>query len=449
MKNRQGSFKLSKIYSILRFENFLSFLMAIAVLGLSFPYGFPLFSILIFLYFFYSLITKQILIKINYYIILIFLCIIIYFTSILYNGGFIYVNNINDIKNILNILILLLLLGNLDEKVYKIFLNNFLFLMSIFMPIVSLVSLYKYFLLLSGKKIGLVNIVDNNYPWGSSLMSDYNMFSLGLIVGLVGVISIFKYSSSLIYKTYCLFGSVSIITSIFLSGSRRGIVVLIILLLALLLTTIYKILRLKRFPYKASISILIVILLTTYLVTSFNIKIINEYEFYRLLDRYQTLNNVEEGFSSRTSLWQSSYELLSESTITNIFFGNGFNYLESLANKLAVEGEVYPHNPILSSMLYSGVLGSLFIFLLLLFPIYKLLRFWTSYTIEMLIIYFTIFVFLIISQNSVFSTDIFWLLMLVIGSINFKCSNSLKDTKDLNELKGDSSNLKGRKMKML
>lgn len=399
---------------------FLSYLLIITVIGLSFPYGFPLFSLSIFIYLFIAFINKQIQLKINWYIILMFVCIIIYLISMLFNGGFIYDNNVSDIIGITNIIILLFLIGNLDRDVYKKFLSNFLLLISIIMPIVALFSLYKYTKLLAGVRLDFLMGPDSIYPWGTSLMPDYNMFSLGLIIGLIGTISLFNTTNSFFYKIYCISGSIIISTSVLLSGSRRGLLILIVFLFVLLLYSIIKIVRLRKLTFKGSISVIISLIFSMFFVKIFDITIINEYEYSRLIDRYQTIGNFDDGFSSRTSLWQFSYELIGEGNILTMLFGNGFNYLESLSNKVGVVGEVYPHNPIISAVLYSGIIGSFLIILLLFIPLIKIIRFWNIYKFEMLGIYIVTITFLIISQNSVFSANILWLLMLIIGGFNSK-----------------------------
>lgn len=124
-----------------------------------------------------------------------------------------------------------------------------------------------------------------------------------------------------------------------------------------------------------------------------------------------TINNRKERFKYAWDIF------LSEFNINNKIFGKGFFYIELFGKKFN-RNYGYPHNPLLSSLLYSGILGaSLYlVFLILVFIKYiKKIKHLKIYFIMYLISFF----FAQVSGNSHFSIVIFNVLSL-IPFINFK-----------------------------
>jgi len=124
--------------------------------------------------------------------------------------------------------------------------------------------------------------------------------------------------------------------------------------------------------------------------------------------------------SRRTLRWQYALELFKNYTFTEKLFGNGFDYMYLFEKKfkhrnLTLEeikenqyGD-YPHSPILSSFLYSGIIGGLFY---IYFLILSLWYYWKyrKYHGIFFILYIVAFSFVFFSGNSHFSVPIFAIL---------------------------------------
>lgn len=119
----------------------------------------------------------------------------------------------------------------------------------------------------------------------------------------------------------------------------------------------------------------------------------------------------------RTMRWKYALELFNNYPLINKIFGNGFDYLYLFAEKFPdpsnpTKKTDYPHNPILSALLYSGIIGALYYiyFLILVFWYYWKYR---KYHSLFFILYLVTFFFTFVSGNSHFSVPIFAMLSVV------------------------------------
>ncbi|MCD4714703.1 MAG: hypothetical protein K8R73_15615 [Clostridiales bacterium] len=119
--------------------------------------------------------------------------------------------------------------------------------------------------------------------------------------------------------------------------------------------------------------------------------------------------------SERTTRWKYAMELWrTEYLWSNKLFGKGFDYLDKFGKKFYPELDRidYPHNPVISSFLYSGIVGGFYYiyFLALSFWYYWKYR---RHHLLFFSLYLITFAFVFISSNSHFNTPIFALLSLV------------------------------------
>ena len=114
-------------------------------------------------------------------------------------------------------------------------------------------------------------------------------------------------------------------------------------------------------------------------------------------------------FNRRVHMWHYAIQLWShEYSLIQKVFGKGFDYLPRFGEKFNDNSErfTYPHNPILSAFLYSGVFGGLFYlyFLFMVFWLYWQFRRELGLVFSM---YVLAFIFTMFSGNSHFSVPIF------------------------------------------
>lgn len=405
------------------FDYYYAILLAASTIGLIFPYGFPLIYLLIFIFFIHSLINKKISIKLNIGVILLFLLILFH-----YLGFLMTYENMNMIvrtDSIGTILIIMLTLLNGNSHRYSLvnIRNMFFVYLTIFIPPLAALSLYKYYSYNKGIMIDLFVFEGKTYPWGTSLMSDYNMFALGMLTGVIGIFWTMVKSKSKFVKIYCLLSLPFIMYSIYLSGSRRGLVVLGIVIIYIGIISVIKL-------YKNSVknNLLVVafsmLILLIFLNTNFlSNTIIQGQDIQAHQNRYDTLNNIDGAFSSRGVRWSYAAELINEFKIHNYILGSGFDYIESYGNKFNTINRVdYPHNIFISAFLYSGIIGVTTLVLFLLLPLVRFIKYRAFFPFEIVFIYVINLLFLIVSGNSFFSIHILWILTTLITSINFKRS---------------------------
>jgi len=106
----------------------------------------------------------------------------------------------------------------------------------------------------------------------------------------------------------------------------------------------------------------------------------------------------------RTERWIYAVKMFNNYSLSHKLFGNGFSYLNDYKQKFARKGAAYdyPHSPILSVLLYSGLIGLIiYIFFLL-----KVVQYYLTYHLELFgfgIFFLIIVLFSFISGNSHFS----------------------------------------------
>ena len=120
-------------------------------------------------------------------------------------------------------------------------------------------------------------------------------------------------------------------------------------------------------------------------------------------------------FSQRISRWKYALELWkTEYQWTDRIFGGGFDYLDKFGRKFYPDEERidYPHNPIISAFLYSGIVGGSFYIYFLILSFYY---YWKYKKHHMLffILFIITFVFVFISSDSHFNVPIFAMLSVV------------------------------------
>ena len=311
---------------------------------------------------------------------------------------------------------------------YTKYIQNFIFISSF---IIASIGLIKFFFLLQGVEISFFHSTNRNYPLGTTLVNDYNMFGLCLISGLISGYYIIKRNLSLSYYIAANLMALTIFFASVFSASRRTWFVLFVLILVLvgaflknLIKNIFLLLgtfKLKRseFIKKLTLGItLTAIIIGIVTLVPKDISIKHTYQLTRIQYRFLTIKNISEinlQPGSRYNRYNYAFQLINEYSILNLIFGNGSNYLQKFGQKFNGSGYDYPHNHILTAILQSGLIGALFVigyicyclFLYLKHLKYKETRF---YFLIMLISSFYWFV----SGNSIFSSKIYIIFALLM-----------------------------------
>lgn len=284
----------------------------------------------------------------------------------------------------------------------------------------ALMGLLKYVNILSGRYLNSY-YYENQLLSGSSLSTDYNLYSLGLTIGALLSIGLFKKNTKYLFKFLYILTIGIIILSILLSGSRRGVLMSGFILFCLAYSS-------QIFSARKQIT-----LVTTQFIPIVVFFFIGNYwgkisEFILstdLLDqgitRVLTLKEELQGENERTSRFSWSLDYFSGRTGVETIFGSGFEYLKMMGRSFSGELEDNPHNYLVSSLLYGGIL-SLLISLLMSYQLisssFNHHRIWYP-------IVLVVFAFGLSSSNSLFAMRMFPTLIFIMSLRIHKTNNSI------------------------
>jgi hypothetical protein len=204
---------------------------------------------------------------------------------------------------------------------------------------------------------------ERGYPLGSSLQMDYNFYSLPLLLGLLSAFWLMKRDKSSRWCTLALLCVPELVLAVLLSGSRRGLITLI---WAVPILSAWLIFYRRDNQYgqrgagvswKGVIAGLLLVAVLCMLnldsLTRFVSEMASTDSFSKVSGRWRTF---EEGTyaDSRMHYWTITLERLARFEPVEYIFGQGFAYVTDLGADPSIP-EDYPHNFVLSSMLYGGV----------------------------------------------------------------------------------------------
>ena len=311
---------------------------------------------------------------------------------------------------------------NFKEKFILYFMKSVIFISCV----AVVLSITKYYLQYAG--VGLSSVYGINplsVPIGSSLTKDYNAFSHTLLISLLYLFYFWTKNERPIKNIFLIIVIGCIVVVGLHSGSRRFLLLLPpigIFLLLFYLFSVYFISRktvnpsdqLRHFRYIA-IKILIS-LITLLLVTIFLNHFYLGYQsvfydgsassLYKVRLETLAVGGENFGLKERTDRWQYALELFVDNP--KLVFGD-FNYRVLFGCKfINCEVEDYPHNAVLSGMLFGGLVGGLLTILIYTYP------FWVSFKCLSLNVLFFVKVmvaisttaFVLISGDNVFSMPV-------------------------------------------
>jgi len=321
--------------------------------------------------------------------------------------------------------------GGLHELNFQKFLHLSKKVVVFFMFILSVIGLYKFYLLLHGVHLPLFYFRER-YAYGTVLSSDMNMFSLAMLIGLVMALSLFHRADKLKYRLMYLVPVLSLTATIFFSGSRRGFIltmlVFAIVMFKLIRSHMHKIRLARWIPFLYSILFIGTIAFAAAYISDNNVisklmASMDQKQFSYTISRFTTISpdNIDSTFSSRSDRWTYALQMLHQDTpLLKFLFGSGFDYVGIYRDVFTTTYiEDYPHNPILSALLYSGVAGGLMLSLMLVYTFYNLFKYRKHTGLHFVLIYCIAFFYIMISGNSIFSYLIFVFLMILVNEVPY------------------------------
>lgn len=345
--------------------------------------------------------------------------LIFYFLSVLififhhFFGKEFYQHSTNESFNILwwstfgALLLVQIIQARVNYDLFFTYVSKIVFLGCI---ISAALGILKYINLLSGNLLSSYFYKDK-LLLGSSLSTDYNVYSLGLSIGALLSVGLYKNITKQHIKYLYILAISLIILSILLSGSRRGIVMSGFVIYCL----VYSNGIMKARKQMALISTIFIPVIMLFLISS-NWDKISEYLLSsdlldQSIERVLTLKSELQSENERTIRFSWSIDYFSGRSGFEQIFGSGFEYLKLMGISFSGEIEDNPHNYLLSSLLYGGLVG-LFLMILLSYELisssFQFNRVW--YPIVLVVLFFGL-----TSSNSLFSLRIFPTLIFIMS----------------------------------
>jgi O-antigen ligase/polysaccharide polymerase Wzy-like membrane protein len=347
---------------------------ALPFLAQALPYGFPLFLPVVCLAFGMSFVCRSwsglsaFRIPLDGFMLLVLLTLALYFYGMLLSDrldGSVF----GDVFNAIGLVLLYIAGANsFGDAAHRERLAERLQSLLLFGTIIGAVAgAAKFALLLRGRRLGFVEAASpGHYPFGTSLISDYNMFALTILCGALIAFAKVLRGRSFIGRL-CAGGAFFLLCTVgFFAGSRRFWLVAPLGIIAVLALSLPR-LRLgtgtRRLLLFAALGVSLMLVAANYL-SFLSWDVLNS-QSHGLQTRLLSLLDADRSgaFDERLVRWQFAFSLANGASIWS---GQGFDYLYAFSCRFASCASVdYPHNPLLSALLYAGIPGVISVALLL------------------------------------------------------------------------------------
>jgi O-antigen ligase len=218
------------------------------------------------------------------------------------------------------------------------------------------------------------NILKNNIKYFSAF-SDYNIFMLSLLTSIFIILSNIKKDKS--FLSFYIFNIIIIFLFGFLSGSRRSMIYLLFYILVFSKFTKIKQKKVVLALFLATLSIFIILIV----FIDFNIiiktnpeKASNAYfsKINRILSSY---SGEREIYSERFDRWNKAMNVIKKFSFCQIIIGLGTRSYYSLEEFIRPGGSHdYPHNFILSAFIEGGIIKTILVLIISLYPLSFLIK---------------------------------------------------------------------------
>jgi len=331
------------------------------------PYGFPLFSLIVCLTFGVALLCRgwsdtwrHVRVPLNPYTVL--LCVVL--LTVLY--GVVLTNRVDgsligEMFNAISVLILYAAAVNtFSSAEHRDALLRYT--MNVLLTVAltgAICGALKFMLLLRGHQLAfLQDPSSGRYPFGTSLVNDYNMFSLTLLCGAVIALTRAMENRKLLGRIFPLTAFFLLVAVGTLAGSRRFWLVTPLAVVGVIGLSLLR-MGFGRGTKRVMVFTMVSVALVASALTLFEQSNWSAMDgtYRRLEIRLSSLLDADRagGFDDRLIRWQYASALAEGPPALT---GQGFDYLRMFSCRFGdCKSADYPHNPVLSALLYAGIAG--------------------------------------------------------------------------------------------
>lgn len=305
--------------------------------------------------------------------------------------------------------------------------------------LISLAGIIKYILQIQGVEMSFEN------PLGTAFNTDKNFYALYSFLGLISFYPRITHSNNVGKQLFYQMLFLVLIANIILSFSFRSVLLLSFIFITVLFLQTYRLISSKSEVINNLTSNLWLVSIALLIFFTVNITILSIDQDYsnRLTLKY-TSENLETDIkpddskiitkSFNYSKWEYALEIFKQQKTTAKLFGNGFNYFEKYGEHFS-RGQNkfdYPHNPVLSALLYSGILGAVFTLFFIIIAVYYSFIYFKKYPLFSMMLFICL-LFVFFSGNSMFSVPIFLFLFSLSFLIRHQEISELKINENLSK----------------
>lgn len=279
--------------------------------------------------------------------------------------------------------------------------------------IIAVLGLFKY-----GLQLLEINLPLQT-PFGTAFNNDVNFYALYSFLGVISFYPRLTTLNNLKKRVLVQLSLWILFLNIVFSYSFRSIFLITLIVLILLFFHTYTLI--KKHSVQAKIFARNTRILFLFLILFFG------FVGYQVLNNKVLVNNIIEIYSAGNAIefqdenikeitrntfnldkWEYALEIFQNQNIIRQLFGNGFEYFEKFGSKFNGDSTKYdyPHNPVLSALLYSGIVGAIFIFFFLITAFYYSIIYFKKYPLFSMMLFVSL-TFVSFSGNSLFSVPIF------------------------------------------
>jgi hypothetical protein len=225
-----------------------------------------------------------------------------------------------------------------------------------FAGVAAVAGLYKLYRLLNGELLSWIASEGRNYPWGTSLVADYNYYALTMLVAMLAIIVLVRGAGrrkqlplALLFLMFLIVGA--------LAGSRRFWVAAPIFVLLQMFWAVRSGQCGREVVTSFTKTVAVIVSIAAGLAfILFPEKVSNYVALaWTFEERFSSILNPGQGLTARASRWAFALQNLGG---TVPWTGAGFHYMTSFGCEFVnCAGAGYPHMPLLSAFLFAGIFG--------------------------------------------------------------------------------------------
>ncbi|MBI9065674.1 MAG: sugar transferase [Salinivirgaceae bacterium] len=256
-------------------------------------------------------------------------------------------------------------------------------------------------------------------PFGTAFNQDVNFYALYSFLGVISFYPRLAKENLFKKRITVQISLVILLLNIIFSFSFRSFFILGFILLVLMFFQVYIIIKRHSIRVKllARNLRLLTVLLVLFFVSVFYGINQSESLYQNLVEIYNEENAIDfrnqeiKAIAQNTfniDKWEYAFEIFQSQNLIQKLFGRGFNYFEAYGLKFNGDKNIYdyPHNPVLSALLYSGIIGAIFILFFIFTSFYYSVLYFKKYPLFSMMLFVSL-MFVSFSGNSLFSVPIF------------------------------------------